>query len=377
MVNNSTESVDTAKAPAKQRANAAALPFAIASRVMSRLSIANTTVLGAGNTPTTPIQIPAVGFLRRLQLKFTMTFTAGTAFPADGPFALINSIEFRTAAGNQLIVPVTGYQLYLMNKYGHPQIMSPYSDPKFVSYSTTSGTAASFYLDIPFEIDPETGLGSIPALASNRNYQLGINYRSYSTVTGATAGSVTVEAVAHYWTEPPASSASGLGQETQPQGLGTISQWLLETPSVNSGASTVTLHNTGNFMRNIIFVARNAAGARTEADWPALTEFILDNESMFYLPKDDWRFAMRRQFGLTASAMDAPNGIDSGVFVLPFDTLVGSLSGDPANSRSQYLPTLDSSQLQIKGSAFGAGISTVEILTNNITPSSSGDVFSK
>ena len=154
-------------------------------------------------------------------------------------------------------------------------------------------------------------------------------------------------------------------------------QWLLETPSVNSGASTITLHNTGNFMRNIIFVARNAAGARTEADWPALTEFILDNDSMFYLPKDDWRFAMRRQFGLSASALDAANGIDSGVFVLPFDTLVGSLSGDPANSRSQYLPTLDSSQLQIKGSAFGAGISTVEILTNNITPSSSGDVFSK
>ena len=371
------QTIQTADAPAAAPRNPASIPFPIASRAMSRQSVVTTTVLGPGNTPTTPLQIPAVGFLRRLQLKFEMVFTGGTAFPADGPFALINSIELKTSSGNPLIVPLTGYQAYLVNKYAHPSIMSPYSDPKFVAYSTTSGTAATFCLDLPFEIDPETGLGAIPALASNRSYQLGINYRSYSTVTGATAGSVTVTAVAHYWTEPPAASASGLNQATQPQGLGTISQWLLETPSVNSGASTLKLNNTGNFMRAIIFVARTAAGARSEADWPDLCEFILDNETMFYLPKADWRRAMRQQFGLVAAANDVANGIDSGVFVLPFDALVGSLSGDPANSRSQYLPTLDSSQLQIKGAAFGGTIATVEILTNNITPSSSGDIFSK
>lgn len=371
------QTIQTADAPQSPRNNPAAIPFPIASRTMSRQSVVNTTVLSAGNTPTTPLQIPAVGYLRRLQLRFDMTFTAGTAFPADGPFSLINTVELRTSSGNPLIVPMTGYQMYLINKYGHPQVQSPYSDPKYIAYSTTSGTAASFYLDVPFELDPETGLGSIPALASNRSYQLGITYRSYSTVTGATAGSVTVTAVAHYWSEPPATSASGLNQETQPQGLGTISQWLLETPSVNSGASTLKLNNTGNLMRNIIFVARNAAGARTDGDWPSLVEFILDNETLFYLPKDDWKRAMRQQFGLAAASADVANGLDNGVYVLPFDALVGSLSGDPANSRSQYLPTLDSSQLQIKGSSFGGTISTVEILTNNITPSSSSDIYNK
>jgi len=353
------------------------LPFAIASRTMTRFSFTDTRALSAGLTPVTPIQIPAVGYLRRLQLKFTVAATGGTAFPGDGPFNLIQSLEFRTAAGNDLIVPVTGYQLFLINKYGHPTVSSPWSDPRYVSYSTTSGTAATFYLDICFEIDSETGLGSIPALASNRSYQLILNYGAYSLITAATAATMTVDGVAHYWSEPPGTSASGIGQETQPQGLGTISQWQLDTPPITPGDKYVKLSNVGNFMRNIIFVLRTAAGVRTSADFPGISEIYLDNEPMFYLPKADWERSMRQMFGCTATANDVANGLDTGVYVLPFDALVGSVSGDPANSRSQYLPTLDSSQLQIRGTSFGATASTLEVLTNSIIPTSSADIYSK
>ena len=371
---------ETVESPTKGKGNAsvAALPFPIASRTMTRYSYSTTAALsGTGIVPLPPIQIPAVGFMRKLQMKVTFTGTAGTAFTADGPFNLLSSIEFRTAAGNDLLVPMTGYQMYLMNKYGHPTITSPYSDPKFVSYSTTAGTAATFYLDIPFELDSETGWGSIPALASNRSYQLNINLAPYTVVTGATAGNVAIDLTAFYWSEPPAQSASGIGQETQPQGLGTISQWQLDTPPLTPGDKYVKLNNVGNFMRNIIFVLRNAAGARVSADWPATSEIYLDNEPMFYLPSADWQRAMRTQFGLAATAADAANGIDTGVYVIPFDALVGSLSGDPANSRSQYLPTLDSSQLQIRGMSFGANASTLEILTNSVIPRTSADVYSK
>lgn len=371
-------SQQTTENPAKGKTpTGIALPFQIASRTMSRYSFNTTSTLGTGITPVTPVQIPAVGFLRRLQLKVTVTATAGTAFPGDGPFNIINSIELRTAAGNDLIVPVTGYQLYLINKYGHPTVASPYSDPKYVSYSTTTGTAATFYLDLPLELDAETGWGSIPALASNRSYQVVINLSPYSVITSATAATVSIDGVAHYWSEPPAQSASGLAQETQPQGLGTISQWQLDTPPITPGDKYVKLQNVGNFMRNIIFVLRTASGARTATDWPAVTEVYLDNEPMFYLPSLDWQRAMRQQFGLAATALDAANGLDTGVFVLPFDALVGSTSGDPANSRSQYLPTLDSSQLQIRGMSFGATASTLEILSNSVIPRTSADIYSK
>lgn len=372
------QTVSAPEAKGGKSATVAALPFPIASRTMTRYSYSVTSALsGTGITPLPPIQIPAVGYMRKLQMKVTLTTTAGTGFAADGPFNILSAVEFRTAAGNDLLVPVTGYQLYLINKFGHPTVMSPYSDPKYVSYSTTAGTAATFYLDIPLELDAETGWGSIPALASNRSYQLNINLSPYTVVTAATAGSVTIDLVASYWSEPPAQSASGIAQETQPQGLGTISQWQLDTPPLTPGDKYVKLNNVGNFMRNIIFVLRNAAGARVSADWPAVSEIYLDNEPMFYLPAADWARMMRQQFGLASPAADAANGLDTGVYVLPFDALVGSLSGDPANSRSQYLPTLDSSQLQIRGMSFGAAASTLEILTNSVVPRTSADIYSK
>ena len=368
----------TAEAPGQAKNVGPSLPFTIASRAMTRYSFSVTSALNAATqTPLSPIQIPAMGFLRNLQIKVIVSSTGGTAFTADGPFNLLSSVEFRTAAGNDLLVPSTGYQVYLMNKYGHPSVISPYSDPKFVQYSTTAGTAASFYLDIPFEIDPETGLGSIPPLASNPAYQLNLILAPSSVITTASPATVTIEGVASYWSEPPAQSASGLAQETQPQGLGTISQWQLDTPPLTPADKYVKLYNVEKFMRNIIFLLPNAAGVRVSADWPAVTELYLDNEPMMYLPSADWQRRMRQLFGLAATAMDAANGLDTGVYVIPFDALVGSLSGDPANSRSQYLPTLDASSLQIRGTSFGAAASTLEILTNSIIPRNSGDIYSK
>jgi len=36
--------------------------------------------------------------------------------------------------------------------------------------------------------------------------------------------------------------------------------------------------------------------------------------------------------------------------------------------RSQYLPTLDASQLQLRGTSWGPGASTLEVLTNSVQP---------
>ena len=368
----------TAENPKKNEGTAtASLPFPIASRAMSRFSFTETVALAAGIKPITPIQIPAVGYLRKIALKFTFTGTGGSAWPTDGPASAISRIELRNAAGNPLFVPMTGYQLYLWNKWAHPTVTAPYCAPYLGEYTQTAGTAATFYLDLASEIDPETGLGSIPALASNRNYQLVIDAAPYTFVTGGTAGTLTVEGVAHYWSEPPASSTAGVAQETTPQGLGTVHQVQIDNQSVNPGDKYVKLNNVGNFMRNIIFVLRNAAGARVDTSWPALSELYLDNEPMFYLPKSDWRRQLRQQYGYTNTTQDAANGLDNGVFVLPFDALLGSTAGDPANSRSQYLPTLDSSQLQLRGTNYGADTSTLEIITSSVIPRSTADIYSK
>lgn len=373
-------------APAK---TAAALPFPIGSRVGIRPSFSTGAVVLSATTPTpvNPISIPAVGYLRYITLEVTLTGTAGTApaFTADGPFNVLQSVEFRTSAGNDIIVPITGYQLMGINKYGgYTYGIAPYTDPRAGrQYSAVGGVAptAHFFLNVPVEFDSETALGSIPALASNRSYQLILNLAAIPTVlSGAPGVTVTVNGTAHYWNEPPSASQSGLPQVTKPAGLGTICQWQYEAPPLSAGDKLIKLNNVGNVLRNVIFTLRNSSGVRIDAaGWPAICELYLDNEPMFNLSQNEWEQRMTWQYGLVAATKDVVNGLDTGVYVIPFHMLAGSISGDPANTRAQYLPTLDSSQLQLRGSSWGANAATLEILTNSVIPSAAGisDIYNK
>lgn len=355
------------------------VPFAIAGRHGTRPSFNFTSTLSAAApTAVPPIQIPAVGYIRALVLRVTLAGTGGTspAFTADGPFNAIQSINFRTAAGSDLIVPMDGYALYLVNKYGG--FKSGNTDARVgFGYSATA-PSATFTLRMPFEFDAETGLGSIPALAANRSYQLNITWAAISSfLTGAPSVTASMEIHAEYWTEPPAKSASGLSQVTEPQGLGTISQWQADMVPLTPGDKLVKLTNTGAVIRNIVFVLRNSAGARIDANgWPSQAEILLDNNTLFKLPQWYWHDEMRRWFGYQASTKDVANGLDTGVYVMPFHALTGNESGDPANSRSQLLPTLDASLLQIRGD-WGSASSTLQIFTNNVVPGPGNTLFSK
>ena len=374
-------SPQTATAPRRNDV-APALPFPIAARQMSRFSFTTGTTPLSASAPiqVSPIQIPAVGYLRYIMLEVTVTGTGGTtpAFTADAPFNVLQAVEFRTAAGNDLIVPLTGYQLYLANKWGAQLGTAPYTDARVGRQYSATAPSAHFFLGIPLEFDAETGLGSIPALASNRSYQLALTLAAVSTVlTGAPTVNVSINGTAYYWNEPPATTQSGVSQATQPYGLGTISQWQLDAPPVTPGDKLIKSNNTGGILSTLIFTVRNSSGARIDTNGlTGPSELYLDNEPMFYLTQNEWEALMIRTYGFTASAKDAALGLDTGVYVIPFHALAGGLAGDPANSRSQLLPTLDASQLQLR-STFGSAASTLEIMTNAVIPTSSQVIYSK
>lgn len=377
----------TAQNPTQAKAQAVpAIPFPLASRQMTRFSFsAGSTVLqAAATTPLSPIQIPAVGYLSHLDLEVTITSTGGGAnlFTADAPFNVIQSLEFKTAAGNDIIVPLTGYQMYLLDKYGAQFAVAPYSDNRLSrQYAAVGGASANahFFLQVPLEIDNGSGYGSIPALASNRSYQLNLILAAVSTlISTAPTVTVTIVGTAHYWSEPPATTASGAAQATSPTGVGTVSQWQLEMPALTPGDKLVKSNNVGNVLRTLIFVLRNSAGARIDTNgWPAISELYLDNEPMFYLSNTEWEDWMVKNFGLTAAAKDAAQGLDTGVYVIPFHALAGGMAGDPANSRSQLLPTVDASQLQLRGTSFGSAVSTLEILTNSVIPTDAATLYAR
>lgn len=369
----------TAQAPAAQ--SAASLPFAIASRKMSRFSftVGTVTAQAAAPTPISPVQIPAVGFLSHINLEVTVTGTGGTtpAFTADAPFNILQAVEFKTAAGNDIIAPYTGYQLYLANKYGCQFAEAPMSDARLGRQYSATAPSAHFFLQIPLEFDARTGLGAVPALASNRSYQLAMTLAAISTVlSGGPSVTVTINGTAYYWSEPPAQTQSGVTQQTAPNGVGTLSQWQIEMPAVTPGDKYIKSNNVGNVLRTLIFTLRNSAGARIDTNgWPGVSEIYLDNEPMFYLTQNEWEDLMCKWFQFTAASKDVANGLDTGVYVIPFHALAGKTGGETGNRRTQYLPTLDASQLQIRGTSFGSAVSTLEILTNSVIPTSSAVLF--
>lgn len=354
---------------------AGSIPFKIAGRQSSRQAFSSSVAnLAAGLVPLSPIPIQPSGFIRWINLEVTIASTGGTpTFAADAPFNVLNSIEFRNAAGNDIIPPVTGYQLFLMNKYGCQMAAAPFSDPRNHRQYTTSGGNAHFYLAIPLEIDPSNGYGSIPALAANRVYQLNVTLSALSQIytSAPTSATVTINATTYYWTEPPREGPHGMRQATHPNGVGTTAQWQIEQPSVNPGDRKIKSNNVGNLIRLLIFTIRNSSGVRIDTNGvPALSEILVDNAPLFYLPAAEWEWFMALNYGFTAATKDVAVGLDTGVYVMPFFALTEGLAGVNAGHRGQYLSTLDSSLLELRGTSWGSAVSGVEILTQSVVPSS-------
>lgn len=358
----------TTSSPATKAQTAA--PFIIGSRNASRLSFTIPTVqLGSGLLAQTPISIPAVGYIKSIDLDVTIAITGGTtpALVADAPFTVFSMLELRNSSGNDLITPMTGYQWYLLNKYGCQDWDAPFSDPKVNATYNSTTTGIHFTLQIPCEISPYDTFGTIPALASNRSYQLQVTYNALANlISGSPTANVTTTATVNYWTEPTAQSLTGAAQATAPKFNGTVNLWQYEAAAVTPGDKWIKSNNVGNVLRTLIFTLRNSSGVRVSADWPAVCELYLDNDPMFYLPLQLWQTNMSRWFHLS-NAIDTVGGLDTGVFVIPFYALATGKATANAR-RSQYLPTLDTSLLQLRGTSFGSNASTLEIITNSVQP---------
>lgn len=365
---------------------APALPFEIASQYSTRPSIQvlPTTLDAAAPTQLGPIQIPAVGYLEKLVLRVRMSITGGTT-PAlnglDAPFNVIQSIVLRNAAGVNLIAPLTGIDLYFVNKYGGNSGFGKIADPKVglnyvVPADITDGI--EFFVTVPIGIDAATAYGAIPALASNANYQLEVILAAQSTVTTSTPTvTVQVDGTAHYWELPVGTDPTGVAQSTVPPGAAT-SIWQKENQTVSPGTQLVQSYNVGNVIRNHILVLRNSSGARIDTNgWPALLELYLDNDPRFSLSKAEHEWLMTRWFGLDATSKDVAGGLDTGVYVLPYHALLGSQSGDPANTRAQLLATLNATLLQFRAQDFGSAVSKFEILTQSISTQDAAYLYGK
>ncbi len=379
-----------------QRAAVQPIPFTRAARRKSSQAYQDSYVLGASVVTARPIEVPASGFIRYLDMLFDVNVAGNAAAVAapggtlQFPWNLIASIQVTNAAGDSITVPLTGYELYLINKYGGTRWSpdnDPYNDPAFEAVTAGAGATGGsfqFRLLFPFEIDERDAFCALPNMASNKSYQVVIQWNAIATIfaggvapNGTATLALTIDQ--QYWNQPQPQNAEGMPQETEPRGNGSVSLFRRQADTVSSGGRVMQLYNVGNVIRWQAFMLQSSAAnnPRTDADFPALSYLRLNNDQLFLMRQQRWESEMRQYygFGSAAATKDAAGFLDTGVYVLA-DFMVQHGKVLPDGPRDQYLVTVDATLYQFEAAVFGATAQQFTVLQNEIKPKDAQSLYS-
>lgn len=350
-------------APAPGAAALALVPFTRASMEHTEPGNLDVTLaaLGAASVQINAVDIPAYGYLRYYDLLVEATGGTGTAaiYAADAPWSAIQEVTLSDINGAPIYGPVSGYDLFLTQLFGGYSFMTdPQLSPEFVTPATSGNY--SFLLRIPLEIDVRDALGSVANMNAGANYQLRITAAASTAVyTTPPTGAPTVRfrGWIEAWAQPAAQSIEGFPQAVQPPALGTTQYWSRFIPPVAAGQQTIQLRRVGNYLRMLVLVMRNAAGARV-ASLPDPIQIYWDSRLVF-----NEALALRRRFMWERYNVTIPTG------VIVFD-MAHDFSGHVGQEmRDQWWRTVQSSRIEIQG-AFGVA-GTLELLTNDVAPDGS------
>lgn len=395
--------------------SSSAIPFTRASTLATMKD--KTQTITFGNTAKWTLQTNA--FLEALVLDVallsTETNSATVAFHADAPFNVIQRIALTDPSGESIIAPITGYHLYLLNKYlvDSECNFDPKATPhyKVITGDHTYGGSFNFRLVVPVELRRRNALGAVNNSAANQRYRLTINSVASATTLYSTKPTTPVtkwkcQITQLYWTTPPSSIKTKTGTvaaQKDPAGNGSVAFVRYERHNDVTGGGTPTfqLTNVGDYISQLIFVLRDATTtardkypvphSSTSANWPItfawwINDFQVHAKSA-YGPNGKtaatasgvgrggtWPRTMARFYGYVYTYTTA-RGLDNGVYTLT--EMVGLLDeATNFGTSNQYLPTDSTTKLQVRGSTFGSGSKFFEVLVRIIRPVSGAALYS-
>lgn len=342
--------------PAKGAQALPPVPFVRASleRIMPARQWSHAVTLSASPQPLPTLQVPAHGFLRSVLLRIRINSTAGGTYTAggDGLIRAIKSVNFADVNGSNIIVPITGYDVGLLNKY----LPNGYSDP-----AITNPSAVEKWLRLPIEVSGRDGLGSLPNMDGASHYTADVTIAALSelfSTNPTTAPIVTVDAYAECWSPVQSSDFQGRPVSTQPPGLGTtqyVSQHRVNFPA--AGTHNFSLERRGNLIRALIFVGRDGTtGLRSDSVLPTSIRFDWDGRELFEYPVALQQFLQLERAGIAR---------ETGVAVIDFNHEFDGRMG--AELRDQWLRTLKSSTLDFVFEGVAAA-GQLSIFTVDVAP---------
>jgi hypothetical protein len=328
-------------------------PFTKASRRKVEKFWDWTGALGASTTNLQQQDVPATGYLRHIVLDVQASGTVGATYTPDAPFNVIASVQL-TDVNGQPIVLLTGYDLFLANLIGG---YSQHYDPRLSPNYSLTATGFRFQLRIPVEIVQRNALGALANLNAAMTYKVKTVLAPSSEVYASNAAGHSLHIQAHVesWANPNAVDLKGTPNVTAPPALGTTQNWSEYTAPVVVGQNTIRLPRVGNTIRNLIFVNRDATGARTDAGIPTSLAKFLDGNQW---SNNSFAYETERLFELYGLTSDRPAGVWALALTDDFDGTPGEEIGD------YWLTTTGATRLEVQGVWTAAG--SLQVITNDI-----------
>jgi hypothetical protein len=346
-----------------------------------------TVTLSASTQSLTPqYEVPSTGFLNDIYIivenvvtsnTATATGTAGVGvLKEDGPYCVIDTIIFTDTNNAEIIGPITGWDLYVINKWGGYCFQDDPEANTDLFTATTNATASStasgsfsFILRIPVELVPRDALGSLPNKSSSTPFKVKTTVAAISSVYNASTtvgGSCRFRMIPDSYWEPTATDGSGNSIANQPPGVNTTQYWNKTDYTVNAGSMSILLTNSVGFpVRNLGFVLRDSSLVRSvgETDFPDPFKLQLQSNLVLDRPKKYWKRKITENYNYQAAG-DAAGQKDNGLYWHPFCRDFYPKPG--WETRRQYLRTTDGMRLQAKGTITGTGSHTFTVFTNYV-----------
>lgn len=364
----------------KNAAPVAVRPFITGTRTIDRAIYDNTSTQTTGTVKLPTYNLDTDGFTSGLYVIMQCT-TAGNAatvaFNEDGPFIAIATLQFSDTNNKPILGPVTGHDLYLINKYGGYAFND---DPKASpAFSVTTGAGATggsfaFVLRVPIEIVHRDGFGSLLNKSASAVYKLDITLNSttavYSTAP-TTPGSIRTRIQQVGWMDSDQQDVYKNPADPNPPALNTIQYWDKQTIVVGTGNINAQLNTFSGLVRNLIFELRISTGVRSENDWPDPFELHYDKTVPVSRLGIAWREMMSDDFGYFGGTetVTGTNTLDRGVRALPYTKDYGLKPG--AESRFGYLPVTSATSLVMRGAVGSTDSSnphTFNVFVNYVWP---------
>lgn len=357
----------------------AARPFVTGTRTLESEVYTQTVTQTTGTQALTPYEFQVDGYLSGALIRVTATAagnSADVAFEADGPFSAIQSISFEDISGKQVLGPMSGWQLYVLNRFGG---FVYNADAKAnTSYTVTTGTGATggsyrFVLRLPIQVRRRDGMGSLPNRNASATFKCKITINTITSVysTDPTAApSVNVQIEQQGWATSDNRDYKGSAVAPTPNGVGSLMYTDVETIQLSAGAFNQRMGTFGGLLRLMIFELRDSNSSRSqgESDWPTLFEIEIDKVKCFSRSTVTWEHFMSEDYGLnaTAESTTATDTKPNGVFVLHWLDDFGLQPG--AENSFRYQPVTPSTAVQLIGTIGGSGSHTLSVTKNYLSP---------